>query len=77
MVDDILFHGKGCAISQATASLISEEIKGKPLSDVRAFSKEDIIELLGIPIGPVRMKCALLSLKAINKSLDKYEEQQC
>jgi nitrogen fixation NifU-like protein len=59
------FSGDGCAISQASADLLLEYIEGKPLEDVRALSKEDILELLGIELSPIRLKCALLSLKVL------------
>ena len=59
------FSGHGCAISQASADLLLESIIGKSLDDVKKISKEDILELLGIELGPVRLKCALLSLKVL------------
>lgn len=59
------FSGRGCAISQASADLLLESIQGKSLSDVKELSKEDILDLLGIELGPVRLKCALLSLKVL------------
>jgi nitrogen fixation NifU-like protein len=66
--DNILeaaFSGQGCAISQASADLLLESIQGKSLEDVKKLSKEDILDLLGIELGPVRLKCALLSLKVL------------
>jgi len=65
VVTDVGFTGRGCAISQAAASMLTEEIKGKSVADVRALSKDDVLDLLGIPIGYTRLKCALLGLKAI------------
>ena len=59
------FDGRGCAISQASASMMTEEIIGKTLEELRGWTKEDILDLLGIEIGPVRLKCALLPLKAL------------
>ena len=70
----VAFDGKGCAISQASASMLTEEILGKTLEHVREMSKEDILDLLGIPIGPVRMKCALLSLKVLKAGAWGMEE---
>ena len=61
IVDRVGFTGRGCAISQASASLLTDEIKGKPLSDVSAFRADDLLELLGIEISPARLKCAMLS----------------
>lgn len=68
-VDQIAFHGQGCAISQASASLFTEHIKGKSVKDVEAMSKDDVLELLGIPISPVRMKCALLALSVVQNGI--------
>jgi nitrogen fixation NifU-like protein len=59
------FSGQGCAISQASADLLTEAVVGKTLDEVKALSKEDILDLLGIELGPVRLKCALLSLKVL------------
>jgi nitrogen fixation protein NifU and related proteins len=59
------FSGQGCAISQASADLLLEDIIGKSLDEVKQLTKENILELLGIELGPVRLKCALLSLKVL------------
>lgn len=59
------FSGTGCAISQASADLLTESIVGKTVEEVKSVSKEDILDLLGIELGPVRLKCALLSLKVL------------
>lgn len=64
-ITEAVFNGHGCAISQASADLLIEEIIGKTLDEVKAFSKEDLLELLGLELGPVRIKCALLSLKVL------------
>lgn len=64
-VKEAAFDGKGCAISQASADLLLETIQGKSLEEVKAFSKDDMLELLGLELGPVRLKCALLSLKVL------------
>ena len=64
-VEEAKFSGRGCAISQASADLLLEHIQGKSLDEVKALSKEDVLELLGIELGPVRLKCALLSLKVL------------
>jgi len=65
IIDRVAFSGKGCAISQAAASMLTEMIEGKTLDEAKKISKDDILEALGIEIGPVRMKCALLSLKVL------------
>ena len=64
-VTEAAFDGKGCAISQASADLLVESIHGKTLDEVKAMNKEDVLDLLGIELGPVRLKCALLSLKVL------------
>jgi nitrogen fixation NifU-like protein len=65
----VAFQGNGCVISQATASLLTEALKGKSLSEVIAFSVSDVIKLIGMPLGPVRMRCATLPLHAIQAGL--------
>ncbi|MBI1927077.1 SUF system NifU family Fe-S cluster assembly protein [Candidatus Poribacteria bacterium] len=65
IITDIRFSGHGCTISRASASMLTERIKGQRLEDVKKMSKDDILEMLGIPLGPVRLKCALLSLKVL------------
>lgn len=64
-VSEVAFDGHGCAISQATADLLAESVVGKSLDDVKKISKQDILDMLGIELGPVRLKCALLSLKVL------------
>ena len=64
-VSEAAFSGHGCAISQASADLLVEDIIGKTLDEVKAYTKEDVLDLLGIQLGPVRLKCALLSLKVL------------
>ena len=68
------FDGHGCAISQATASMLMEEVLGKTMEEIRAFDKEYILEMLGIEIGPVRLKCALLPLKVLKAGAYGLEE---
>lgn len=65
IVTDVKFTGKGCAISQASASMLTDEIKGKSLEEIRRIDKQVVLDLLGIPLGPTRLKCALLPLKVI------------
>ena len=65
IIDEIRFNGKGCAISQASASMLTEMIEGKTLAEAKQIGKEEILDALGIEIGPARMKCALLSLKVL------------
>jgi nitrogen fixation NifU-like protein len=65
MIEDIKFHGRGCAISQASASLLTERIKGLSLDDAKKINKDDVLGELGIDISPARIKCALLPLKVL------------
>ena len=65
VIEDVRFHGRGCAISQASASLLTERLKGMSLDDARQIGKQDVLEELGIEISPARLKCALLSLKVL------------
>jgi len=64
-VSEATFDGHGCAISQASADLLLESIQGKTLDEVKALTKDDVLDLLGLELGPVRLKCALLSLKVL------------
>ena len=64
-VSQAAFDGHGCAISQASADLLIESIHGKTIEEVKALTKADVLELLGIELGPVRLKCALLALKVL------------
>jgi nitrogen fixation protein NifU and related proteins len=64
-VSEVAFDGHGCAISQASADLLAESVLGKSLEDVKKITKQDILDMLGIELGPVRLKCALLSLKVL------------
>ncbi len=74
IITDVRFTGRGCAISQAAASLLTDEIKGKSLDEVRAMTKDDVLDLIGIPLdhNPVRIKCALLPLKVVKAGVYEY-----
>jgi nitrogen fixation NifU-like protein len=69
VVEGVAFTGRGCAISQASASLLTDEVKGKPVATAEAMSSTDVLDLLGIEISPARMKCALLSLDTLQHAL--------
>jgi nitrogen fixation NifU-like protein len=65
VIDQVGFSGEGCAISLASASMLTEMLEGKTLEEAKQLGKEDILAALGIELGPVRLKCALLSLKVL------------
>jgi nitrogen fixation NifU-like protein len=75
VIDKVAFSGRGCAISQASASMLMEMLQGKTLAEAKEISKDDILEALGIEIGPVRMKCALLSLKVLKAGVYGLSEE--
>jgi nitrogen fixation protein NifU and related proteins len=68
IVSDLRFSGKGCAISQASASMLTEMVKGMKLSDVAKLSKDAVLENVGIGISPTRLKCALLGLRVLKSA---------
>ena len=70
---DVAFQGKGCVISQATASLLSDLVKNKSLDDILALDNNDLIAMLGMELGPVRLLCALLSLAALQNGIREYK----
>ena len=71
-VKDIKFEGHGCAISQAATSMLTDGIKGKTLEEIKKISREDVVNMLGIEIGLVRTKCAVLGLVAVKEGIKKY-----
>lgn len=79
IVADIKYTGKGCIISQAAASILTDMVKGKKVGEVKNISKEEMLENLFIPIGPMRLKCALLALKTLKRALygeEFYREEE-
>lgn len=64
-IEEVRFDAKGCAISQAATSMLTERIEGKSLEEVKQIGKKEILEMLGMELGPVRLKCALLCLKVL------------
>ena len=68
-VYDVAFTGRGCAISQASASMLTDEIKGKSLDEISHMGQTDVLDNLGIEISPARMKCAMLSLETLRDAV--------
>jgi nitrogen fixation NifU-like protein len=62
---DVAFDGRGCAISQASASIMTDELRGMTLDEIRGMDPRDVVANLGVPIGPARLKCALLGYKVL------------
>jgi len=73
-VTDVAFEGAACAVSIASASMITDEIVGKTLDEARDITKEDLLEMIGSDLTTSRTKCATLVLDILNKALDEYEK---
>jgi len=67
-IEDVAFTGRGCAISQASASMLTDEIKGKTLDEISHMGSQNVLDNLGIEISPARMKCAMLSLETLREA---------
>jgi nitrogen fixation protein NifU and related proteins len=70
-IEDVRFSGRGCAISQAATSMLMEMVKGRSATEVAALPKEELLEEVGIPLTPIRLKCALLGLGTLKVALHK------
>jgi nitrogen fixation NifU-like protein len=70
-IEDVKFAGRGCAISQAATSMLTEMVKGREASEIASLSKEELLEEVGIPLTPIRLKCALLGLGTLKVALNK------
>jgi nitrogen fixation NifU-like protein len=68
-IDDVRFQGRGCAISQAATSMLMEMVKGRTAAEVAVMSREELLEEVGIPLTPIRLKCALLGLGVLKVAL--------
>ena len=68
-IDEVKFEGRGCAISQAATSMLTEMVKGRTATEVAALPKEELLEEIGIPLTPVRLKCAILGLGVLKVAL--------
>ena len=73
---EVAFYGSGCVISQAAASLLTTTCKGKQINEIKAVDKNTMLELLGIELGPTRLKCALLALDALHQGINNYQQNQ-
>jgi nitrogen fixation NifU-like protein len=71
-IERIRFHGKGCSISQAATSMLTELVEGKTVKEAAQISREDVEAELGIPLSPVRLKCALLGLGTLRVALNRH-----
>ncbi len=75
-IEDLKFESRGCAISVASASKLSEQLKGKTVDEVLKLDNQFVLDLVGVPISAMRLKCALLSLKAIQKGIYRHMEEE-
>jgi len=73
VVEDVAFRGEGCAISQAAASLLTDEVRGLTLEELYALDRDDVLELLGVEVTPMRIKCAVLTEKVLQDGAKLYE----
>ncbi len=74
-IEDVSFDGSGCVISMGSASMLTDELKGKTLAQLEKMSYRDLLEIIGIDPGPVRMHCATLSLRALKKAALAFEHK--
>jgi nitrogen fixation protein NifU and related proteins len=70
-IDEVMFSGRGCAISQAATSMLTEMVKGRSATEVATLPRDELLEEIGIPLTPVRLKCALLGLGTLKVALHK------
>ena len=73
VIEEIAFIGRGCAISQAAASLLTEMAMGRPVADASAITNDDMLEEIGVEVSPARIKCALLGLHVLRVALDEFQ----
>ncbi len=76
IITKIFFQGQGCVISQSSASMLTVACLNQPLEELEALSKSDIISMIGITLGPTRLRCALLALEALHEGLRQYRITQ-
>ena len=75
-VENVAFHGDGCAISQASASLLSQELPGMTLHEIDELDRDDVLDLLGVEVTPMRIKCAVLAEKVVQDGADIYRGEK-
>ena len=73
-ISEIAFYGNGCAISQASASMLTDLVKGKELKQVRLISKEEVLKMVGVPLSPSRVKCGLLCYGALKIAMENVNQ---
>jgi nitrogen fixation protein NifU and related proteins len=73
-IDEVKFSGRGCAISQAATSMLMEMVKGRSATEVAALPRDELLDEIGIPLTPVRLKCALLGLSTLKLALHKAKD---
>ncbi|VVB76926.1 Iron-sulfur cluster assembly scaffold protein IscU 2 [uncultured archaeon] len=74
-ITDASFEGSGCVIAMGTASMLTEHLKGKSVGEVESMTKDDLLKVIGVNPGPVRMHCATLSLKAVKKAVFEHDHK--
>ena len=75
IIKEVVFEGQGCVISQATASMLTEEVKNKVLHEIHLLDKNFIVRMIGMQLGPIRIKCALLPLIALQEGIATYKKK--
>ena len=75
-IERVAFRGDGCAISQASASMLTSELQGMTVEEMQALDRDDVIDLLGVDISPMRVKCAVLAEKVVQDGADIYEGEK-
>jgi nitrogen fixation NifU-like protein len=75
IIEDVAFSGRGCAISQASASLLTDELRGKSADEIVGLGTPYVMELLGVEVGPARVHCALLGLETTQKAIARWRER--
>lgn len=73
VIEEAKFVGKGCSISQASASMLTDRIRGRTVEEVKAMTEKDVLDMIGLNLGPSREKCALLSYNTVQKCIREYE----